>query len=86
MAEINFSGIRNAAGKKCLDLCFHQKYHSLMFSERKSKCHRDFDACNHDLVQPLTTCLRGIFHKTSSHIFFQKQMKENVAVPFYRRK
>ena len=51
-------------------LCPHQKYNSLMFSEQKSKSHRDFEACNLALVEPLTTCLRGIFHKNSTHIFF----------------
>ena len=60
----------------------HQKNHSLIFIEQKSKSHRDFEAYNPAFVKLLTTCLRGSFLKTSSPIFFQKQMKEIVVAPF----
>ena len=67
-------------------LYLHQKYHSLMFSEQKSKSHQDFEACNPGLVEPLTTYLRGTFHKTLSHIFLQKQMKKTAILALSRRK
>ena len=57
-------------------LCLDQKYHSLMFSEQKSKSSRGFEACNPALLELLTTCLRGSFHKTLSRIFFQKELKK----------